>query len=186
MPCSPAARHFSLAACRRNSTPQPVPRSKEWRASKPRLSLFHIQPSWEWVLPTTEHQRPTTDLKIKRRLESRPIAHPEFSSQHLHARHMDRLARHLSAHGNVMSFVPLERVRVLYIQDLLVAVRYHDHFLPGLQALFGAGRRTRVRSFDSALRICDPAFDGVGFIARKRYRGQRKNQAQHYTHREYF
>src|ERR1700676_4253004 len=86
--------------------------------------------------------------------------------EHLDAIDVDLIAVHVPGHGNVMSFVTLEGVGIVHRQNLLVSVRNNDCAGAGCDALLCASLRTRIRSFNAALRVANPAVHGLGIAGK--------------------
>src|SRR3984893_6313078 len=95
--------------------------------------------------------------------------------EHLDAIDVDLIAVNVPGHGNVMSFVTLEGIGIVHRQNLLVSVSNDDCAGAGCDALLCASLRTRIRSFNAALRLADPAVHGLG-IAGKGHRSHHQNQ----------
>src|ERR1700688_4136727 len=94
---------------------------------------------------------------------SPPSPAPTFnsgnSSEHLRAFYVDRIALHRAGRGDVMPFMPLERVRIVDHQDLLIFVGDNHHLCARSQAFFGAGLSSSIGALGPALVIGDPPVD---------------------------
>src|ERR1700736_5092326 len=82
--------------------------------------------------------------------------------KHFDTVNVDLVAVDVPSHGNMMSFVTLEGIRIVHRQDLLVSVANHDRAGAGCDAFLCASLRTRVGSLNATLRVADPAVHGLG------------------------
>ena len=91
-----------------------------------------------------------------------PNLYPLVTLKHLDAVNVDIVPVNVPSHGNVMSFVTLERIRIVHRQNLLVSIGNDDWVGAGCDALLCTSLRTRVRSLNAALRVANPAVHGLG------------------------
>src|SRR5579862_129361 len=140
MPLSRGGKPTCRAACQRSFTPRPVRRSRAWSADG-RDSIS----------------------KREGRLWSRPSSLALAYStclQHLGTVDVDGIALYRSRDGNVMSFMSLERIRVVDHQNLLVSIRDHNHLCAGGQALLGTRLCFLVGTLGAAFVVGHPSLDG--------------------------
>ena len=121
---------------------------------------------------------PITQSKQKGGSKAAPISELSTStSEHLHAFHVNRVLRHVAADCNMVSFVPLESVRVVDGENLRIAISNDDHFGSARQALLRAALGAGVRTLGSALVVGDPSVDGRALAhVIKRHRGQSEHE----------
>jgi hypothetical protein len=118
--------------------------------------------------------------EIKKGGQSRPIT-TKPSSEHLHAVHVNRISTLRPAHGDVVSFMPLQRILVVDSQDFPVTVGYDYQLLARIGAFFRASRMRCAAPFRAAFGVAHVPVDGG---ALRRIVKRKSRQGEHETYRK--
>src|SRR5271166_989296 len=93
---------------------------------------------------------------------SRPSRFSDSSAlEHLDRVNVDLVPVDVPGHGNVMPIVLLKGIGIVHRQNLLVFVGNNNWAGAGRDALFCAGFRTGIGSFDATLGVANPAVHGL-------------------------
>src|SRR2546425_9217212 len=110
------------------------------------------------------------------------------TSQHLCAFHMDRITTHVTGHGNVVSLLALQCVRIINRQHFLVLVGNYHHLRAALEALLGAVFLSRDSAFRPALRIGNVAINSfrLVLVGGRSHRHHQEHHAESKTNQQQF